>query len=155
MPELAGPSDAEKRRIVAQCYRKLLWTWPFFAWVAVLFTPMWAGPLVFKNFPFYRMSEVWVISMCVAIHQFEIYQFRAMLPTALPGHCPNCGYDLRGNLSRLCPECGKDPTVPPSTQSDGIAFRTLMLFLFGAMFLATIIIMVGGVLYMNGIFFHH
>ncbi len=25
----------------------------------------------------------------------------------LPGHCP-CGYDLRGNVSGVCPECGRD-----------------------------------------------
>ncbi len=24
----------------------------------------------------------------------------------LPGHCP-CGYDLRGNVSGTCPECGE------------------------------------------------
>lgn len=31
-----------------------------------------------------------------------------------PGRCARCGYDLRGNVSRRCPECGKpfDPTVP-------------------------------------------
>ena len=39
------------------------------------------------------------------------------LPTALlwhldrrrfpPGHCP-CGYDLRGNVSGVCPECGNE-----------------------------------------------
>ncbi len=23
-----------------------------------------------------------------------------------PGHCPNCDYDLTGNLSGRCPECG-------------------------------------------------
>jgi hypothetical protein len=23
-----------------------------------------------------------------------------------PGHCPKCGYDLTGNASRVCPECG-------------------------------------------------
>ena len=22
------------------------------------------------------------------------------------GHCPHCGYDLRGNVSGMCPECG-------------------------------------------------
>ena len=25
---------------------------------------------------------------------------------AKPGHCPSCGYDLTGNLSGVCPECG-------------------------------------------------
>ena len=24
----------------------------------------------------------------------------------LPGHCQNCGYDLTGNVSGRCPECG-------------------------------------------------
>lgn len=27
-------------------------------------------------------------------------------PKAAPGHCRNCGYDLRGNESGRCPECG-------------------------------------------------
>ena len=25
----------------------------------------------------------------------------------LPGHCPKCNYDLTGNTSGLCPECGR------------------------------------------------
>jgi len=28
-----------------------------------------------------------------------------------PGRCPACGYDLTGNVSGICPECGK-PTAP-------------------------------------------
>ena len=24
-----------------------------------------------------------------------------------PGHCPRCGYDLTGNVSGVCPECGR------------------------------------------------
>jgi predicted amidophosphoribosyltransferase len=23
-----------------------------------------------------------------------------------PGHCPKCGYNLTGNVSGICPECG-------------------------------------------------
>ena len=23
-----------------------------------------------------------------------------------PGHCQSCGYNLKGNLSGVCPECG-------------------------------------------------
>lgn len=26
---------------------------------------------------------------------------------ALPGHCRKCGYDLTGNISGRCPECGE------------------------------------------------
>ena len=29
----------------------------------------------------------------------------------LPGHCDGCGYDLRGNASGVCPECGT-PVAP-------------------------------------------
>lgn len=25
---------------------------------------------------------------------------------AVPGHCPKCRYDLRGNTTTVCPECG-------------------------------------------------
>ena len=24
-----------------------------------------------------------------------------------PGHCPRCGFDLTGNVSGVCPECGQ------------------------------------------------
>ena len=37
----------------------------------------------------------------------------------LPGHCRRCGYDLRGNVSGVCPECGsRVPSV--STTPDAI-----------------------------------
>ena len=52
-----------------------------------------------------------------------VYPFAAVaIPTLLvwrfgrkpikPGHCP-CGYDLRGNVSGICPECGRE-TEPAS-----------------------------------------
>jgi hypothetical protein len=28
-----------------------------------------------------------------------------------PGHCPACGYDLTGNVSGVCPECGAAASV--------------------------------------------
>jgi hypothetical protein len=28
-------------------------------------------------------------------------------PARRPGHCQNCGYNLTGNVSGRCPECGK------------------------------------------------
>lgn len=31
------------------------------------------------------------------------------------GHCQACGYDLRGNVSGICPECGKQIPVPVNT----------------------------------------
>jgi len=31
------------------------------------------------------------------------YRDRRRFP---PGHCPSCGYNLTGNQSGVCPECG-------------------------------------------------
>ncbi len=28
-------------------------------------------------------------------------------PKYPPSHCPKCGYDLTGNVSGVCPECGE------------------------------------------------
>ncbi len=32
--------------------------------------------------------------------------WRTFRPEPPPGHCPRCGYDLTGNTSGRCPECG-------------------------------------------------
>jgi len=46
---------------------------------------------------------------------------------AVPGRCPDCGYDLTGNASGLCPECGSlvanrsadaAGAVPPTKQNE-------------------------------------
>ena len=34
-----------------------------------------------------------------------------------PGHCRNCGYNLTGNTSGRCPECGE--SVPPRSERAG------------------------------------
>lgn len=47
---------------------------------------------------------------------FWLFLIVAALPTAFlfwrdsrypPGHCQRCGYDLTGNVSSVCPECGR------------------------------------------------
>lgn len=40
---------------------------------------------------------------------------RVLRPTQ-PGHCHKCGYDLTGNVSGVCPECGAElkQATPPS-----------------------------------------
>jgi len=34
-----------------------------------------------------------------------------------PGHCPNCRYNLTGNTSGLCPECGTPCSINGTDQS--------------------------------------
>lgn len=41
---------------------------------------------------------------------------RCMGPRLKPGHCYGCGYDLTGNVSGICPECGE-----PITEGTGPA----------------------------------
>jgi hypothetical protein len=63
--------------------------WPVFWWFAcpamVPLTPVWM-PLLAAAFP---------TALTLARRR------------PLPGHCQECGYDLTGNVSGVCPECGK------------------------------------------------
>ncbi len=38
-----------------------------------------------------------------------------------PGQCPRCGYDLTGNVSGVCPECGTTPAATHAPQQDHAA----------------------------------
>jgi len=47
--------------------------------------------------------------MCTAPTALLFYRDRRRIP---PGHCPTCGYNLTGNTSGKCPECGERPPKP-------------------------------------------
>lgn len=69
--------------------RRSAWGAPQAWWVTV---PMWALMLLYFAYPFYRMVRVKTCrSRCQNDH----------------GSCRSCGYDLTGNVSGKCPECGK------------------------------------------------
>ncbi len=42
----------------------------------------------------------------LAVASYGVYFF-AKGPRERPGYCRACGYNLRGNRSRTCPECGQ------------------------------------------------
>lgn len=48
---------------------------------------------------------------------WTVYEFvkvrRTTARAARLGKCTQCGYDLTGNLSGLCPECGTEIVNPP------------------------------------------
>jgi len=47
---------------------------------------------------------LWGLFLVVALPTvFLWWRDRRRIP---PGHCRNCGYDLTGNVSGVCPECG-------------------------------------------------
>ena len=52
---------------------------------------------------FWACIPIWIPLVIVGIPTIQVWR-RARRPT--PGHCW-CGYDLRGNESGKCPECGR------------------------------------------------
>ena len=38
---------------------------------------------------------------------------KALGDAHVPGHCRHCCYNLTGNVSGRCPECGKEVTIAP------------------------------------------
>ena len=69
-----------------------------------------------------RWATIWWIDVPAMIPLMAAWvpAFAAAVPTALlwtkrkprPGHCKKCGYDLTGNVSGICPECGTELDEP-------------------------------------------
>jgi hypothetical protein len=55
---------------------------------------------------FLLVIPFWLLSSALAIPTtFLWWRDRKRFPA---GHCQTCGYDLTGNVSGVCPECGKE-----------------------------------------------
>ncbi|MDB5296506.1 MAG: hypothetical protein JWO31_2489 [Phycisphaerales bacterium] len=116
LPELAGLPDDEKARVWEQAgkrgaRRPAFWaglvggqgamsllsqTGPVIAWAGL--PPGWAAAAAAAA-GFAAMVTILVLTTFAAT--------RAGLLRELPGRCRGCGYDLTGNASGACPECGR------------------------------------------------
>lgn len=69
-------------------------------------------------------SQVWLLVPFVLFSAYPLIAFvRGPLRRwrqGKPGHCVKCGYDLRGNVSRVCPECG-ERIISVATSDDSVA----------------------------------
>ena len=63
--------------------------------------------------PVRRVShlEFPIYAMFLAVAAPTLLVWRFGRKPVKPGHC-ECGYDLRGNVSGTCPECGRETTGP-------------------------------------------
>jgi hypothetical protein len=67
---------------------------PLIWWVDIGALPIWQWVWIPLWMPFVALA---------AVTTFLWYRDRRHIPL---GHCPACGYDLTGNVSGRCPECG-------------------------------------------------
>jgi hypothetical protein len=59
---------------------------------------------------FWVSVPIWIPLLLAAVPTAVLFWRDRRYPR---GHCQNCGYNLTGNVSARCPECGT-PTVQPS-----------------------------------------
>ena len=64
---------------------------------------LWASPQSSAP-PDYFTFPLW-LPLLVAVISTAFLWYRDRRPR--PGHCQKCGYDLTGNISGRCPECGE------------------------------------------------
>lgn len=55
---------------------------------------------------------IWLVVIFLIV---MILSLRHGWPAPLRGCCPGCGYNLTGNVSGICPECGKAIESPIET----------------------------------------
>jgi len=60
--------------------------------------------LVWNNGRIWLQLPLWIPFVIVASASAVLWWRERTIP---PGHCPTCGYNLTGNVSGRCPECGQ------------------------------------------------
>ncbi|MFM9956757.1 MAG: hypothetical protein ACKVZJ_01665 [Phycisphaerales bacterium] len=70
---------------------------------------------------------LWSAMACAATTIVASIVVRFAMPDFVPReehHCPTCAYDLRGNTSGVCPECGNSESSNTATPADGPSPRS-------------------------------
>lgn len=57
------------------------------------------------------LTPVWMPLLAVAVP--TAFLWRREQRRSKSGHCRNCGYNLTGNVTGRCPECGTPTLIPP------------------------------------------
>lgn len=111
-PELAPFSYDQRIQLVMRCTPKLLRRHWMVQIIYVLVTI--TGPVLLWFWTKYNLGVLEFLAAFAPfaiMYQLELHRLREIVKTELPGYCDRCGYDLRGNASGICPECGAQ--IPP------------------------------------------
>jgi hypothetical protein len=66
--------------------------------------PIWSPSVYARNNCWEFWLPLWMPFLIIAIPTAVLWRRDRRIP---PGHCQNCGYNLTGNISGVCPECGE------------------------------------------------
>lgn len=70
-------------------------------------SPPLASQLTMRRLISWCSSMVITFTLCGLALGFILWWLNERRFRVPPGHCPNCDYDLTGNVSGVCPECGE------------------------------------------------
>jgi len=95
------------------------------SWGSLSMRSRWVSRWTWWCRPFYYKVQGGSRSLTIIIPLW-IPVLATLIPTALlwyrdrppPGHCRKCGYDLTGNESGVCPECGTELTMGQRRRSE-------------------------------------
>ena len=82
----------------------------------------WHDQLDVKAFSF---SYAWLVAATALLPLAWLIGLIRALRMRRPGHCSHCGYNLAGNISGTCPECGAACNAPNAEKSGGTAGPTV------------------------------
>ena len=133
IPELSGLGNSQQRALWHAARRKAFdywqtWLAEFAALgVAVIAIAIGVGLSATNSLPVILgglvISTLLIGASALWAEQTIIQFARPYLRGKLGTHCANCDYDLRGNITDICPECGQRAAKPISFHPPAAAGR--------------------------------
>ena len=106
-------SWSQRRAVCGRCYRKVYGHWNVWAWEGLVVCLYLAALLAMEShWPF---TSSWMGAIRAGLlggafgwgmHWVMLQYIRPYIRQELRHVCLHCGYDLTGNVSGVCPECG-------------------------------------------------
>jgi hypothetical protein len=139
IPTLRTLPKPARNEIVQRAADSIIWTPRRIFLCGVRFAVPASGALVPYLFPHnIYIMPAGLAFICLGQFLAMHYEMSLLIPAIrreLGGMCTACGYDLRGNISGICPECGckiETAAAPPVKRKEGRNFAGLGIAIFGA-----------------------